>query len=233
MILRTIIAEDEYPALRLMEDYVKKISQLTLMRKFQNGKELLEWLKENEVDLLLLDIQMPYLTGMEVIHQLKNKPQIIFTTAYDQYAVQAFSMDVTDYLLKPVSFERFEKAIQKAIDYFIYKSSKSIAKDSVILPYIMVRADRQMVKIMIGDILYIQSLAEYIKIIKKDGTHVVTHESLKKMEEGLTPAFIRIHKSYLVPLIEIKSVGVTRLSIADILLPIGARYKEVLKKHFK
>ena len=231
--LRTIIAEDEYPALRLMEDYVKKIPELTLMRKFQNGKDLLEWLKENEVDLLLLDIQMPYLTGMEVIHQLKTNPQIIFTTAYDQYAVQAFTLEVTDYLLKPVSFERFEKAIHKAVDYFIYRSSKTVGKEPIVLPYIMVRADRQMVKIMINDILYIQSLAEYIKIIKKDGTNVVTHESLKKMEEELAPNFIRIHKSYLVPLPEIKAVGTSQLSIGDVSLPIGASYKEELKKHFK
>jgi DNA-binding LytR/AlgR family response regulator len=235
MKLRTIIAEDEYPALRLIEDYVKRVPELVLIRKFQNGRDLSAWLRENEVDLIILDIQMPYLTGLEVIHALTQKPQIILTTAFDKYAVLAFELEVTDYLLKPISFDRFLKAAKKAHDYFAFtQANQQLPETPLPLHYIMVRAERQLVKINVDQILYIQSMAEYVKIVQTDQSHIITHDSLKNMESMLDHALVRIHKSYLVSVAQIKSISSIEVCLAeDVTLPLGASFKDLVKSRFK
>lgn len=228
MILRTIIADDEFPALRLMEDYVKRCPELVLLRKFQNGSDLSAWLEENEAEVVLLDIQMPRFTGLEVIRRMKQRPAIILTTAYSEFAVDAFSLDATDYLLKPFSFERFRQAIDKALQRQQWRELEAAAPDKKEPAYILIRADRQHVRIALEEILYIQAMAEYIRIVTLGDKAYITHESLRSMEEQLaSKGFARVHKSYLVHARHVRALGSQSLQmITGEEIPIGQNYRD-------
>lgn len=229
--MRTIIADDEYPALKLLEHYVKQYENLNLIRKFQNGKDLHEWLDENEADLMIIDIQMPYQTGINVVKKLRAAPMVIFTTAYDNFAVDAFEQGVVDYLLKPVSPERFKQAIQRADQLFRMRNQAPAEPEP---DFIMVRAERQTIKISLKDVLYIRSMAEYVKICLHNEEVIITHDSLKHMEELLgNRNFIRVHKSYLVPLTSILSLGTQGITLVNKTeIPVGNLYKEAVRSKF-
>jgi two-component system, LytTR family, response regulator len=232
MKIKCIAIDDEPPALAQMEEYISRVPFLELLSSFDNGMSALEFLKENEVDLVFLDIEMEGFTGIQLLKVLKNKPFIILTTAYDSYAIQAFDLDVNDYLLKPISFERFLKSVEKVYDMKTNKKT-SISASQPLAPvseeknYIFVKTEYRMQRVDFKEILYIEGLKEYL-IIKMITGRVITLQSFRHMEEMLPSSnFIRVHKSYMVALDKIEFIERNRIKIADKLIPIGDTYKKV------
>jgi two-component system, LytTR family, response regulator len=228
MKINCVAIDDEPPALAQMEDYISRVPFLNLQALFDNAIDALEFLKSNEVELLFLDIQMEGFTGIQLLNILKKRPKVIFTTAYDQYALKAFDLDVTDYLLKPISFERFLQSVEKVFDVI-----KKVVPNLPTVPisiennernYIFVKTEYRMQRIDFKDILYIEGLKEYLMIFTKQGK-VLTLQSFKKMEEILPRTnFARVHKSYIVALDKIISIERNRIKIGEKLIPIGESY---------
>ncbi len=231
MKIRCIAIDDEPPALAQMEEYISRVPFLELIHTFDNGINAIEFLKENDIDLIFLDIEMEGFTGIQMLKVIKNKPFVILTTAYDQYAIQAFDLDVTDYLLKPISFERFFKSAEKIYDLMNEKRQQGIAPVQTITSdeknYIFVKTEYRMQRVDFKDILYIEGLKEYL-IIKMISGRVITLQSFKHMEEMLPASnFIRVHKSYMVAIDKIEFIERNRIKISDKLIPIGDTYKKV------
>ena len=230
MKIRCKAIDDEPPALHQMEEYISRVPFLELIKTFDNGISALEFLKENEVDLLFLDIEMEGLTGIQMLKVIKNKPFVILTTAYDSYAIEAFDLDVTDYLLKPISFERFYRAVEKVADLMKEKKQGNIQISQQATEeknYIFVKTEYRMQRVDFKDILYIEGLKEYL-IIKMITGRVITLQSFKHMEEMLPSSnFIRVHKSYMVALDKIEFIERNRIKIEDKLIPVGDTYKKV------
>lgn len=225
MILTCVIVDDEYLAIKILEDYVKHNDQLHLLRTFRYPKEALQYLQQHHTDLLFLDIQMPEMDGFGVLSQLENPPMVIFTTARPDYAVRAYELSVLDYLLKPISVPRFEKAVQKAVEYAGY--SKLTSTDSE-PDYMMINADFQVHKIRFSDILLIEGLSEYVKIHCLSGKSYITLASLKSMEIKLEKfAFKRIHKSFIINKNHIKSFTHSDITlINEKIIPIGRVFRK-------
>lgn len=231
MKIRCITIDDEPPAIAQMEEYISRVPFLELIHTFDNGISAIEFLKENEIDLIFLDIEMEGFTGIQMLKVIKNKPFVILTTAYDQYAIQAFDLDVTDYLLKPISFERFFKSAEKIYDLMNEKKQQGISPVQTVSSeeknYIFVKTEYRMQRVDFKDILYIEGLKEYL-IIKMITGRVITLQSFKHMEEMLpTSNFIRVHKSYMVAIDKIEFIERNRIKISDKLIPIGDTYKKV------
>jgi len=232
-----IAVDDEFPATAVIESFVTKIPDLDLLKSFTNASEALRFLSEVDVDILFLDIQMPEINGIEFSQSLRKKPKIIFTTAYDKYAVEGFNLDAVDYLLKPFSYDRFVKAVNKAIKQISLeqksdKSSTNQAQEQS--DFIVIKADYKLHKIKFEDIDYIEGLKAYVSFFVK-GKRFITLESLKRLEELLPQdKFMRIHKSYIIPFTKVKSLEGNMLEIEGKKIPIGKSYKEiVLGKVFK
>jgi DNA-binding LytR/AlgR family response regulator len=224
------VIDDENLALDLIEDDILKVPFLQLVKKCKSGIEALDVLQTEKIDLLFLDIQMPDISGIQFLKSLPHKPLVIFTTAYEKYALEGFELDVVDYLLKPYSFERFLKAVNKAQEHL------SILEKNPALPsaeeisfsnhFIFVKSDYKLVKIEIAEIQYIESLKDYIKIIVGDKP-VVTLSSMKAIEEKLVaPDFIRVHRSFIVNLRKIQYIHRNFVKVGDKEIPIGDNYKE-------
>jgi len=223
MILKSVIIDDEYLAIKVLEQYAARIDGLTVVRSFKDPIEALTYLQENPVDLLLLDIQMPHLTGFDLLRKLPNPPLVIFTTARHDYAIQAFELDILDYLVKPIAFSRFEKAIARAEEYQEYIRFK----DPSPAAYIMIRADHRIHKIMLHEIIYMEGLSEYVKVHTEDRLYI-THGTLKDFVEKL-PAdqFIRVHKSYIASKAQIASYSKQALQMRNGKeLPVGRSFKD-------
>lgn len=233
MKIKCIAIDDEPPALLQMEEYISRVPFLELLHTFDNGISAIEFLKENEVDLIFLDIEMEGFTGIQMLKVIKNKPFVILTTAYDSYAIQAFDLDVTDYLLKPISFERFYKSVEKVYDIKNEKKQAGTVTSQATQAtpeeknYIFVKTEYRMQRVDFKDILYVEGLKEYL-IIKMVTGRVITLQSFKHMEE-LLPAsnFIRVHKSYMVAIDKIEFIERNRIKIADKLIPVGDTYKKI------
>lgn len=232
MKIRCIAVDDEPLALDIMEDYIKKIPFLELKGTFHNAMDCLEFLKNNQVDLLFLDIQMESLTGIQLIKVLKEKPDVIFTTAYDNYALEGYELDVTDYLLKPISFERFVKAVDKVYD----KMSAKIMPKPAVGPevsiynpkndFFFVKTEFRLQKVDFTDILYIEGMGDYLRIVTTR-ERIMTLQNFKNMEDILpTDKFVRVHRSYIISIDKILSIERNRIKIADQLIPIGENYKK-------
>jgi DNA-binding LytR/AlgR family response regulator len=226
----TCMAIDDEPlSLELVEDNIRKISFLTLVKKCSTALEANEFLLHQSVDLLFLDIQMPGLSGIQLLQGLsKSPPLVIFVTAYDQYALDGYSLDVVDYLLKPVSFERFLKAVNKAHDKF-----KTLLSPTTPRPdYLFVNSEYNLVRIDFSDIAYIEGLRDYVKIYLISATRaVITRLSMKSLEEKLPPnMFVRVHKSFIVSLSKITSIRKGRISILKVQIPISEHFKENIYK---
>lgn len=230
MNLRCIIIDDEPLALDLLEDDISKIPFLTLTHKFQSPFDAMPLLKSGQVDLIFLDIQMPDITGLEFLKSLETKPLVIFTTAYDQYALDGYKLDVIDYLLKPIPFDRLLKAAGKAQDYFMarnpaHKGSRP-NEEEVYPDYIFVKSGYDIIKINISDILLIEGLKDYVKIFVPPHP-ILTLMNLKAIVEKLPPnKFVRVHRSYIVALEKIKAIRKNKIIIDDKEIPIGEYYKE-------
>ncbi len=233
--IECIIADDETLAREVIEGYVRKIGQLQLVATCSNGIEVFNTLKTKAADLLFLDIQMPHLTGIELLRTLKNPPAVIITTAFREFAIEGYELNVIDYLLKPVSFERFLKAIDRYELLINHASAKPASapndKKDDSKAFIYIKSYKKMVRVMLSDLLYIEGLKDYVKIHTAGGS-IITHQTLTYFEEKLSDdQFIRIHRSFIVSLAHITAYSATEIEIGRVPLPIGSSYaKEVMKK---
>jgi len=228
MILSCVIVDDEYLAIKVLEDYISRTENLQLVRALKRPEDALEFLKSNPVDLLFLDIQMPGMDGFSLLAKLDNPPLIIFTTARQDYAVKAYELNVLDYLVKPISPSRFQLATQKALEYSNYK----ILADRHIKPeidYLMIHSDYQINKIRHQDIMFIEGLGEYVRIHSITKVYV-TLLSLKSLQELLPEnLFLRVHKSYIVHKKWIASYNHQQIQLNNgKKIPIGRIYKQTL-----
>ena len=221
MTIKCILTDDEPFARKGLQGYIEKIDFLELKGVCENAVELNSLLKQQAVDLLFLDIEMPYITGIDFLKSLSDPPKIIFTTAYEKYAVQGFELEVLDYLLKPISFERFLKAANKAFDFFQLQKSMAAAQD-----YIFVKADNKLEKINFTDILFAEAMENYVAIHTKD-KKIITHLTLKMLQEKL-PAqqFIQPHKSYIIAIDKINAIEGNILHTGKFQVPISKYQKE-------
>lgn len=229
-----IAVDDEHLALKQLSGYIKRTPFLQLSGKFHSASEASAFLENHSVDLIISDINIQDVNGMQFIKSLDNLPLVIFSTAYEEYAVESFRIDAIDYLLKPYGYNEFLKAATKARQYIEWREaadqvgSNSSADDN----FIFVRADNQSVKVMFDSILYVEAMSEYIKIHFKEGKPVMTYMSVKLMSESL-PAknFMRIHRSYIIALDSIAMVRRGEVELTDgTVLPISASYKDDLQK---
>jgi len=227
MNIKCVIIDDEYLAIKVLEQYATHIDGLTVVKTFKDPTEALTYLQQYEVDLLLLDIQMPHLTGFDLLKKLAHPPMVIFTTARHDYAIQAFELDVLDYLVKPIAFSRFEKAVARAAEYQEYLRFK----DPSPAAYIMVRADYRVNKIMLHEIAYLEGLGEYVKI-HTEGKLYITHGTLKDLLEKLPASdFVRIHKSYIISKKHIASFSKQAVQMNNGKeLPVGRSFKDDFTK---
>jgi DNA-binding LytR/AlgR family response regulator len=228
--LRCIAVDDEPLALDLLEDNIRRVPFLDLKAKCSNPIEALEVLRKETIDLIFLDIQMPGLTGLQFIQSLAVKPMVILITAYEQYALEGFNLDVVDYLVKPVSFDRFLKACNKAWEYFNLKNATTSDSANAGDPgYFFVNAEYSLVKVVFDEIIMVEGLKDYIRIHLTSGKPLVIRMSMKTVEEKL-PAkkFIRIHKSYIISLDKITSIRKGSVFLGSAEVPVSDNYKEAL-----
>ncbi|MCP3929348.1 MAG: response regulator transcription factor [Bacteroidetes bacterium] len=230
--MNVIIVDDEPLAQDILETYIEKMPELNLVEKCSNALEANKALQENAIDLMFLDIQMPQLTGTDFLKTLANPPLAIFTTAYPNYAIEGFELNAIDYLLKPISLERFMKAVNKATEQLeLHKKEKTGGSDSR-ADFIFVKADKKLIKINYSDILYIEGLKDYV-IIRMNKGRVITLQTMKSLEEKLPASlFKRIHRSYIVAIDKINAIVGNMVEITEKNqqkhLPIGKNYREEL-----
>lgn len=230
--LRCVAIDDEPLALELLGQYISRFPALQLLHTFEDAVSGAEYLKRNPVDLLFVDINMPDITGLDLVRSLTEKPMVIFTTAYKNFAFEGFELEALDYLLKPIDLNRFTKAVEKAVDFYQYKhDSKPEQQQENLYVY----SEYRMVKVNLADIEYIESMEDYIKIHTTGETKpVLTLMPLKKALEKL-PAeqFKRIHRSYIIAVSKVKSIHNRKLKLAGIELPIGDSYSESVRSWAK
>jgi DNA-binding LytR/AlgR family response regulator len=224
-----LIVDDEPPALEVLKKYITSVQHLELAGTCGDAIEALTFLQQHPVDLLFLDIQMPQLLGTDLVRTLKKPPKVIFTTAFRKFAVEGFELDAVDYLLKPISFERFLKAVNKVMDTSIssFESNHNTTESNNKLAdtFINLRADRKNIKVSLDDILYIESLKDYIKVVTA-GKTIVTKQAISSIEEILPKEkFIRIHRSFIVSINKIESFTHEVIEIGKQELPISRMYK--------
>lgn len=232
--IRCLAVDDEKPALELLADNISKVPFLELVKTCQSAMEAVEILRNEQVDLLFLDIQMPDVTGLQMLKSLSNKPLVILTTAFSNYAREGFDLDVIDYLLKPYPFERFLKAVNKANDYLGLLSLAENQSNSNGPPakpdFIFVKADYRLVRVILQDILLVEGLKDYVKIHLPDKL-IVTQMSLKSLEEKLPDGeFLRVHRSYIVAFRKIEAIQKNMLTIGKHEIPVSEPYREKLFK---
>jgi DNA-binding LytR/AlgR family response regulator len=218
-----IITDDEPYARKGLQGYVEKINFLDLKANCEDALELNAVLAEQPIDLLFLDIQMPHTTGIEFLKTLAKPPKVIFTTAFDQYAIQGFDLDVLDYLLKPISFERFLKAADKAREYFDVRDLTAQAA-----PYVFLKADGKLEKITFNDILFITGLENYI-VIQMEDKRIITHSTIKSLLEKLPSGkFVQTHKSFIVAIDKVTSIGGNSLQVQKHEVPISRSLRDTV-----
>lgn len=233
--IKCLIVDDEQLARSLLEGYIKKLPHLSLVGSCKSSLEAMAVLQNEKIDLILLDIQMPDLTGIEFLKTLNRKPLIMFTTAYKEYAIEAYELDVIDYLLKPISFERFVLGINKVSERvnsrkqnFPNQTSENIEKKNT-NDYLLLKADYKTYRVKYDEIFYIEGLREYVTYYTTQ-RKIVVLESLKKLEETLPiDTFLRVHKSFIVNTNKVKSLYGNQLEIDGKYIPIGKTYLESVK----
>ena len=232
MQINCIAIDDEPLALSKLEGFISKVPELKLIRTFDNSIEAIGWLKENNADLIFLDIQMEQLTGIQFLESVGSNSRVILTTAFDQYAIRGFELNVTDYLLKPFSFQRFIQAVNKVMDHYSQKHNNrqlSQMNDS----YIFVKTEYRLERIDIDNILYIEGMKDYLRIICTD-KKIMTLQSFAKIEESLpSNKFCRVHKSFIVAIDKVKSIERGVILIAGQRIPLSNTYKDVFFSKIK
>lgn len=232
MKLNCVIIEDEPLARNLITEYVKKVPSLNLLNAFSNPLEALEALRTLSVDILFLDVQMPEITGISLLKVLKKRPLVVLTTAYSEYALEGYELDVADYLLKPITFERFLKSVDKIMQRLEADPKPVItASETVASPaFVFVKDGTKLVKVRLDEILYVEGLKDYVTI-HTTSQKITTLQRMKALEEQL-PAdkFIRIHNSYIVALDAIDVIQKNEVLIGSVSLPIGDTYRKSFKE---
>lgn len=227
---RVLIIDDELLARTLLKEYVEKIPQLELVAEVPRVVEAMEYIQSGEIDILLTDIEMPDITGIEFVKSLKKQPAVIFITAYSEYAVEGFELSAVDYLLKPISFSRFVQAINKAIEFIDGKSKPSlIVKGNATVEeknYISIRADYKIYKVNFDDLIYIEGQSEYVTF-HTTTRNITAYYALKNLELELPKSrFVRVHKSYIVSIKHIEYIESQHLVVSGNKIPIGGIYKD-------
>ncbi len=224
--IRCIAVDDEAPALAILADYIGQVPFLTLAGTTTNPIEALTWVRQGRADLVFLDIQMPRLTGLQFIKLSGNKCKVVLTTAYPEYALEGYENDVVDYLLKPVSFERFFKAAQKVLA--LWPAAPAAASAPANYLFIKGETKNKYVRVSHADVLYIEGLSNYVSI-HLPGQRLVTYQTLKELAKTLPqPPFLRVHKSYIVSLDKIRMVDGNTVYIGGKLIPVSETYREQL-----
>jgi DNA-binding LytR/AlgR family response regulator len=228
--MKCIAVDDEPLALALLQDNIRQVPTLELVAACSTAMEALGVLNRQEVDLIFLDIQMPGLTGLQLLQSLSVRPMVILITAYEKYALEGFNLDVIDYLVKPVPFERFLKACNKAVDY--YRLKKNVTGESLTWPeYFFVNAEYGLVKIVFSEIRMIEGLKDYLKIHLGETKPQIIRMSLKSIEEKLPPGkFFRIHKSYIIAISHVTAIRRNSVFLGDRELPLSDLYKDDLMR---
>jgi len=232
--IRCLVIDDEPPAREILKKHIANVQALELGGEFSNAVEAMNFLQHNAVDLLFLDIQMPHILGTSFIRTMKQPPKVIFTTAFRKFAVEGFELNAVDYLLKPISFERFLQAVNKVLNtVFVSNDHTSLTESGMINAphFLYFRVDRKMVKVFLDEILFIESIRDYIKIVTTESS-VLTKQPLSNLEELLPEdTFLRIHRSYIVAINKIDSFNADSIEIQKQELPIGRMFKhDVVKR---
>ncbi|WP_114782301.1 LytR/AlgR family response regulator transcription factor [Botryobacter ruber] len=237
MTIRCLAVDDEPLALDILESYTKKLPFLTLVKTCSSATEAMQVLQEEQIDLMFLDIEMPELTGIQLLNILRHPPLIIFTTAYPNYALEGFNQDAVDYLLKPIPFDRFFKAVNKAQERLQHNHVKQVPETPVRVQqaapeqeFMFVKADYKTIRVDFKDIMWVEGLKDYVIIQTKD-QKIITLLSMNKMMEKLPPSkFLRVHRSFIVALQKIDSIEKSRIRIGNKEIPIGEVYKDQFLK---
>ena len=224
---RCLLVDDEPPALEVLESYVREVAQLELVGTCGNALEAFALLQQQPVDLLFLDIKMPKMLGTDFLRSLRHPPRVIFTTAYREFACEGFELDAVDYLLKPISLERFLRAVAKAT---APNAAPALPAEPAAAPnpeaFLYFRIDRKMVKVTLRDILYVEGLKDYVKIHRATGPPLVVKQTVCSMEEKLSESnFLRIHRSFIVALDKIRTYSARHIEVANEELPIGRLFR--------
>lgn len=231
-----LIVDDEHLARKLLLGFISNLPHLEVIGVYSNALDAIGFLKDHQVDILLTDIQMPNISGVDFVKKCNRPKTVIFTTAYSSYAIEGFELNVTDYLLKPISFPRFEQAINRAIEHIVLLDIKKQNEDSQIVEkkdYITIRADYKLYKINFNEIRYIEGHSEYVKFYTLQRT-IMAYYTLKKLELELPKnQFVRVHKSFIVSLDYVETIETDCVVLSDKKIPIGHRYKEQLLKIIK
>lgn len=235
--LKCLIVDDEPLALDILETYIQRIDSLELVARCNNAIEAFNLIQQKEIDLLFLDIQMPKLTGIDFLKNINNPPKVVFTTAYRDYALEGYELDAVDYLLKPISFERFLRAVNKVSQMSNntqQPATMPMATESTSSGYdqafIYLKADKKMIKFLLKDILYIESLKDYVRV-KTGYKEVVAYQKISYLEEKLPEnKFLRVHRSFIVAIDKVEAFSATTIEINGKEIPIGRNYKNVVLK---
>jgi DNA-binding LytR/AlgR family response regulator len=224
---KCLIVDDEPPAIKVLKSYAEALEYLEIIGSLNNAFQVIDILHSKKVDLMFLDINMPKLLGTQLLKTIKDPPKVIFTTAHKDYAVDAFEMDAVDYLLKPVSFERFLKAVNK----FCQVNPVEAEQHDNTPGFLYFRADRKMVKVFLEDITYIESFKDYIVIHRQNEADLKVKYAISSVDSMLPQnLFLRIHRSYIVSMKKVSAFTVNDVEIGKIELPIGRSYPDVFKK---
>ncbi|WDZ99456.1 LytR/AlgR family response regulator transcription factor [Mucilaginibacter sp. SJ] len=232
--IRCLVVDDEPLALHILEDYISKMPFLQLVKATTNPIEALTMVQAAEADLVFLDVQMPELTGIQFLKIANGKAKVILTTAYPQYALEGYELDVVDYLLKPIAFDRFFKSVQKAQSIIqpvtakpqVVMQAEPVQQDDFSTDFIFVKTEHKIQKVYLHDILFIEGLKDYISIFTS-AERIITLQGMKKMEDALPEKhFVRVHKSYIVALNKIDSIERSRIQIGDKIIPVGDTYRD-------
>jgi len=230
--IKCLIVDDEPPAREVIKRYIEQMELLELTAECANAIQAITILQRQPIDLIFLDIRMPQLNGTDFLKTLKNPPKIIFTTAYAEYAVEGYELDAIDYLMKPIRFDRFLKAVNKALPAqdkpapLKIDSTEEKKEDS----FVYFRADRKMVKVFLSEILYIESMKDYIKVVTSQSA-IITKQSISSVEAMLPERlFVRTHRSYIVSLDKIKSFTNELIEVSNVSIPVGKLYRNGVMK---
>ncbi|HDZ05685.1 hypothetical protein LCGC14_0066080 [marine sediment metagenome] len=226
MEIRCLVIDDEPLALEVIKSHLEQIPGVELVATFQNPLEALDVLKSAKIDLVFLDIEMPLLSGINFVKSLQNSPKVIFTTAYRNYATESYELDAVDYLLKPISFVRFLKAINKYKNLTNISTTKLIRKDEQVANnYLYVNSNRKFIKLNFKDIFYVESIKDYVKVYLVD-TIVITKDTISSFKHKLPKEFLRIHRSFIVNKAKVTAFTKVDVEIGEWEIPIGASYKD-------
>jgi len=230
--INCIIIEDEHLLAEVLADYVKQVSFLELKSIFGDAVTALEYLKQNPVDLIFIDINLPKLKGIDFIKMFRGSSQFIITTAYHEYAIEGYELDVIDYLLKPIEFNRFLMAVNKVTDLDKLEIS-TVPGRKAGKNYFYINVNKKRVKVDFSDVLYIEGMKEYVKIHLSKDKFLITKIQIGQVEDLLNDDFVRIHRSFIIARNKVTAYNLAEVSIGNIVLPVGTNYKESLSKQLE